>query len=378
MIMALALVTTALAEGIENTSTTQGKITISNAVEGQTYTIYKILTLESYDKTEGAYSYKAASEWKSFVESNEIKDVYLVTDEQGYVTWKAEADAEMFAKLAKAWADDSSHSITATAKETATGTTVTFDGLELGYYLVDSSMGTLCSLDTTNPDVTIQEKNTAPTNEKTVKEDSDNTYGKVNDADFNDTIDFKSTVTLPKGSDSVIFHDKMDKGLELIAGSIKVYTNAGMETELDSDKYTVTTKSDTTPLADGCTFEIAFKQEYLDSLDASTTLYIAYQAKLTTDAVVGDAGNENHSHLSYGDKTGTTQTETPDSETKTYTWGFTIRKYGNDDKEKVLAGAKFVLLNRDKTKVAIFDGEQKFTEWKNVLMLAKIGPMAQC
>lgn len=366
MIMALAMVTTALAEEISNTSTTRGTITIDNAVVDQTYTIYKILTLESYDKTNGAYSYKAASEWEDFVGSKGIKDVYLVTDDQGYVTWQADASPEKFAKLAKAWADKNSDSITATAKETATDTTVTFANLELGYYLVDSSMGTLCSLDTTNPDVTIKEKNTAPTNEKTVKEDSDNTYGKVNDADFNDTIDFKSTVTLPKGSDSVIFHDKMDKGLELIAGSIKVYTDADMKTALDAENYTVTTKSDDSPLADGCTFEIAFKQEYLDSLNADTTLYIAYQAKLTTDAVVGDAGNVNHSHLSYGDKTGTTQTKTPDSETKTYTWGFTILKYGNSDKEKVLAGAKFVLLNSDKTKVAIFDENQKFTEWRDV------------
>lgn len=366
MIMALALVTTALAEEMENTSTTRGTITIDNAVVGQTYTIYKILTLESYDATKGAYSYKAASEWEGFVESDGIKDAYLLTDDQGYVTWKEGASAGAFAKLAKAWADEHSDSITTKVSKKADSATVIFDGLELGYYLVDSSMGTLCSLDTTTPDVTIKEKNTAPTNEKTVKEDSNNTYGKVNDADFNDTIDFKSTVILPKGSDSVIFHDEMDKGLELIAGSIKVYTDADMKTELASDKYTVTTKSDITPPTDGCTFEIAFTQEYLNSLDASITLYIAYQAKLTTNAVVGDAGNENHSHLSYGDKTGTTQTETPDSETKTYTWSFTILKYGNNDIEKVLAGAKFVLLNSDKTMVAIFDGDQKFTEWENV------------
>ena len=39
-----------------------------------------------------------------------------------------------------------------------TATTVAFTGLNLGYYLVDTTLGTLCSLDTTEPDVTMQEK----------------------------------------------------------------------------------------------------------------------------------------------------------------------------------------------------------------------------
>ncbi|WP_440247941.1 hypothetical protein [Catenibacterium faecis] len=49
---------------VENTSTTatstpeRGKITVTNAIAGEDYKIYKILSLESYDKTAGAYSYK--------------------------------------------------------------------------------------------------------------------------------------------------------------------------------------------------------------------------------------------------------------------------------------------------------------------------------
>lgn len=45
---------------VENTSTTatstpeRGKITVTNAIAGEDYKIYKILSLESYDKTAGA------------------------------------------------------------------------------------------------------------------------------------------------------------------------------------------------------------------------------------------------------------------------------------------------------------------------------------
>lgn len=38
-------------EGTTATTGEKGTITINNAVIGQTYTIYKILDLESYDKT---------------------------------------------------------------------------------------------------------------------------------------------------------------------------------------------------------------------------------------------------------------------------------------------------------------------------------------
>ena len=83
---------------------------------------------------------------------------------------------------------------------TATSTTVSFTGLKLGYYLVDSTLGTLCSLDTTNPSVTIQEKNVAPGNEKKVEEDSTGNYGEKNDADIGQTVKFQSTITAQAGA----------------------------------------------------------------------------------------------------------------------------------------------------------------------------------
>lgn len=39
----------------------KGSIEINNAIKGQTYKIYKIMELESYNSTEGLYSYKPAS-----------------------------------------------------------------------------------------------------------------------------------------------------------------------------------------------------------------------------------------------------------------------------------------------------------------------------
>lgn len=163
-------------------ATNDGKITIRNAVPKQTYTIYRILELESFsDKTaenKGNYAYKATSKWKEFVES-EIGKTYLETDSSGYVTWVKNADPAAFAKAALAYAKNSTKPIAAEESKNApdatvgsTTSTVTFENLGLGYYLVDSSVGALCSLDTTAKEVEIKEKNGAPSVEKKVQEDS--------------------------------------------------------------------------------------------------------------------------------------------------------------------------------------------------------------
>ena len=331
-----------------------GSITIDNAVAGQTYTIYEILYLESYNATAGAYSYKATSAWDTFVKSAAIKDVYLSIDGQGYVTWIKDADVAEFAALAQKYAADKKIVSEGSAK--ATSATVKFENLELGYYLVDSSLGTLCSLNTTNPDATIQEKNEAPTNEKKVEEDSTpGTYGSTNDADIGQTVNFQSTITAQAGAQNYIFHDTMSNGLTF--GRVTGITLNG--TTVDASNYTVKTDN----LTDGCTFEVVFTQTFCDALNVNDKIVISYTAALNENAVVGTPGNDNQSKLEYGE-TGNTTT-TPPSTTKTYTWGFDVLKYGNNDESKTLEGAKFVLLNKEKTKVAtVVNG--KLTDWVDV------------
>lgn len=135
LVMALSLITTAFAAG------ETGSITIDNAVVGQTYTIYQILDLESYNKDSGAYAYKATAAWRDFINSAAIKDVYVKVDAQGYVTWDKKADVAAFAKLAQEYAAKNSIGNQGTKK--ANSTTVEFTDLDLGYYLVDSTLGTI-------------------------------------------------------------------------------------------------------------------------------------------------------------------------------------------------------------------------------------------
>ena len=360
LVMVFAVAVTVLAEG-------SGSITVDNAVVDQTYTIYEILRLESYNATTEAYSYKATGAWEEFINGDGIKGIYVDVNAQGYVTWHDGADASAFAKAAQVYAG--AHSITNQGSKTATSTTVKFESLELGYYLMDSTLGTLCALDTTTPDVIIKEKNEVPSNEKTVEEDSSKKYGSVNDADIGQTVNFKSTVTLPVGSENVIFHDTMSAGLTLNAVSVKVYTDARLTTELKADSYTLKTSG----LSDTCTFEIAFSQKYLNDLQEKAVVYVVYSAVVNENAVVGGEGNPNTSHLTYGDESNTKTT--PGSNTTTYTWSFDVLKYGNEDETNVLANAEFALLNSDKSKVAVVKNG-KLTDWMDLHAAGEDGSVA--
>ena len=369
LVLILGLVVTGFADDGGATAASSGTITVSNTVAGQDYTLYRILDLESYNEAANAYSYKPATGWSNFFNGTNINGTYVDINELGYVTWKKDTNGsdvtgvETFAKLAQKYAVDNATAVAETkSTQNATSNTVAFNNLSLGYYLLDSSLGTLCSLDTTNTQINIHEKNAVPTNDKKVQEDSKigtaDEYGTENDADIGQTVKFKSTITLPKGASNVKYHDTMDTNLDLDANSIKVYTNEALSDELNAANYTVISEKNENNLTDGCTFEITFTQTYLNGLtDDTTTVYVGYSAKVKNTAPIGTA-LENKSHLTYGDK----NTKSAESTTKTYTWSFIVEKHAQTEDGKVLANAEFVLLNHDKTNVAVFTNGL-FSSW---------------
>ena len=339
---------------------TGGSITINDAVPDQIYNAYQILYLESYNKDAGAYAYKANSAWETWLKT---QTSYVSFDAQGYVTWVEGADAAAFAKLAQVEAAKMTADATATAPAAAEGktySTVELQNLKLGYYLVDTTLGTLCALDTTNPDVVMEEKNEVPTNVKTVEEDSTGVYGDENDADIGQTVNFKSTITAQAGAENYVFHDTMSAGLTY-TGVTGITLN---DTAVDASNYTVVTAG----LTDGCTFEVHFTQAFCDTLKANDQIVISYTATLNENAVIAGEGNPNTSKVSYGDSSNTKYT--PDSQTKTYTWDVDVFKYTmNGETETALAGATFTLSKNA-------DGSNPIalvSEGNNVYRVAKTG-----
>ncbi len=327
-----------------------GSITITNAVPGQKYTVYRIFDLASYNPSDDAYVYTVNPVWKEFVALDSISGSsgYVSVDSKtGYVSWAkknpsgANEGMEEFAEAALAWAKEKGVKGTAEAtapKAVGNEETVklTISGLDLGYYLVDSNVGTICSLDTTTPDVNITDKNKQPTVEKKVQEGSE--WEDSNDAQIGDTVNFKVTITAQKGAQNYILHDKMEDGLDFVEGSVKVYrTSIQDDNIVAEDNYDVITTTN-----DGCDFEVEFSKEFCDSITEETAIIVTYSAVLN-EKVKMTEGEDNTVHLTYGEKN---DLETLPDETVTYAYRFQIIKTNStstDGNYTLLSGAEFEL-----------------------------------
>lgn len=332
MVMVLAMAAPSFADEPEPET---GTITINNALEGQTYTLYKIFDLESYTST-GQYSYKVVAEWKPFItqwsQFFTLEGDYLIENKMT----DNSTDAETFAKAALTYAENhetisdvgtySSDSENAVKNDEGETYTITISGLTLGYYLLDSTTGTLCSLNTTNPTVDINEKNAAPEIKKervNVPEGED-----TESVSVGDTVNYKVTITAQPGAENYVMKDTMSPGLSFNDDVVI----AGLVSGRD---YTVEQPGDN----DTFTFKIVFTDTYCANIATETDIVITYSATVNESAIEGTDPITNSAILDYGDENHITNT--PVTTVTLYTYAFGVVK--TDTTNKVLNGAKFKL-----------------------------------
>ena len=318
-LLAAALVLTMAVPAFAATNATKGSITIDNAVSGETYTIYRMFTLDSYNAESNTYSYTVESAWENFFKTGAGKDYITLTN--GHPTWTEGADAAAFAKAALAWAK--TNNIDHTDQTSATSTNVTFSNLDLGYYLVDSSLGALCGLNTTNPNATIKEKNEKPEIKKEVQT-STGDWRSENNAKIGDTVEYKVEIKVADGAQKYTVTDTMSKGLTFNSGSLKVTANDVVTTD-----YTLT------PTTNG--FTLVLPETYVSTLTKGTTIIVTYNATLNKDAVIDGDGNTNEVKLGYGN-----QQNTVPSKVTTKSYQFDLVKVDGTT-NKLLDGAEFEL-----------------------------------
>ena len=351
MLCAMAVPALATDEAAGAAATTNsGKITINNVITGRTYKIYRILNLE-YNAEPKAYRYTANDDWKAFVASR--PDDLNVDTKTGVVTWVNE-DAEnkgsaiqAFANAAGAYAK--AHSIPEVKAIKAEGkngehttdnsTSITFDNLPLGWYLVVSDLnnGAICSIDTTDPDAEIEEKNSDSKFEKHILEGRE--FKTANNAGIGDTVNFQIDIVVRDGQPkNYVVHDKMSEGLTF-NGTVSVFLLR--HSDLDASGVLVSGYTLVTETTDDCTFEVQFDDGMLKPNDA---ISISYSATVNEKAVIAGSGNTNEAILKYNDKTSVKHTTT------TYVWDLGVHKFANlnnDDSDHALEGAEFRLYKED-------------------------------
>ena len=323
-LLAAALVLAMAVPAFAVTNATKGSIKIDHTVSGETYTIYRMFKLDSYNAESNTYSYTVESAWENFFKTGAGRN-YITLDGQNHPTWTAADENDSttvaaFAKAALAWAADKKISGT---KETATGDTVTFSSLDLGYYLVDSSLGALCGLNTTNPDATIKEKNEKPEIKKEVQT-SAGEWSSENNAKIGDTVEYKVEIKVADGAQTYTVTDTMSKGLTFNNSSLKVTANDAVTTD-----YTLTSTTNG--------FTLVLPETYVSNLTKGTTIIVTYNATLNKDAVIDGDGNTNEVKLGYGNHQNTVPSKVT---TKSYQFDL-VKVDGTTN--KLLDGAEFEL-----------------------------------
>ena len=162
LVMSLSLLTvTAFAAGT-------GKITIENATAGMEYKLYKVFDASYIDgtvdgtKPAGAtYTIKSTDPWYPLVRAS--GSPFTLTEDSAHPGTYIVSIAEGQQETVATWFQNvDASSLAATQTKTPTNNTVTFDGLDKGYYYIKSGVGATVTLTHANETRTVIDKNQQP------------------------------------------------------------------------------------------------------------------------------------------------------------------------------------------------------------------------
>ncbi|MBR3917365.1 MAG: isopeptide-forming domain-containing fimbrial protein [Clostridia bacterium] len=334
-------------------SAASGTITIDpGASDKETYKAYKMADLDYIAATQGSgakYAYTVASDspWRVFWTENAaataVFDVQAsVGDASTYVitakTGVANVSDKMvaFAKAAITYAEGN-NTIKGQAKTAVkSGNNMVISGLEDGYYVVDTTMGTFCSIDTVagQGNVDIEEKNAIPQIGKSIT--NINNAASFTETDtatvkIGDIVEYTIEIPVEAGAINYKVVDTLAPGLTLV----KDETGASVTASNWKDAFDVSagiTFNNESTFANNVITLVLDGEENL----VGETITITYYAQVNENAVV-DGDNINDAKLYYGQKSSYTHDTVNVS-----SLSFTINKIDGQT-QGALAGAEFEL-----------------------------------
>ncbi len=355
--MVLSMGLTGLAAEIEPMSSSSDEeftIIVNPAYSGETYTAYKIFDVtyngdENNSTSSYSYTIDKDSAWYDTVSNSGLFTLTQISGSNTYVvTAKDSTTSEAIAAAFTKVPEGASVAATATPKfdDNSDGSTgsgsVTLDVTTsgAGYYFVTTSMGSLVSLDTTNPSATIEDKNVVPTLTKELEnvshngeleDNNDVTEGSKDTAKVGDIIEFEIKISDAAHKSALTLHDYTQEGLTYYGSEhINIYLNNVSASNLvASANYTINDSN----CEDGCDFEITFNAEWLDDISDDDVIIVTYEAVVNEAA---GAVNLNDAYITYG-----VAGKSVVVETETDVYSLSLKKVDGDGNE--LEGATFTL-----------------------------------
>lgn len=331
LVMVFALATTAFAAET-GTTTNPGSITVANPVADRTYTAYKIFDVVYDTNAEnGHYSYtidSSTNEWYGTVSTyaqdtahgltlTQVNggDTYVVTTGNGFSApdFAVALKAAVSGKTGRPLSGDAN--------------SVSVSGLPLGYYFVSSDTGALCNLTTTNPDVTIHDKNDMPF-EKTADQ---------TDVEVGQTVTYTITGKVPDytGFTSYTYKvaDTMSDGLtfkkdvKVTVGGTDVTTACTVTYDANENANSFTV---TVPVLD-------------NKYTIGAEIKVTYSATVNEKAVAKVSTNKAVLEYSNNPTNSTETTKKPPEIVEVYSSKIVIDKYEAGKEDTKLPNAQFVL-----------------------------------
>ena len=340
LVMVFALAVTVAAEG--TTTTPTGSITVDNPVADKTYTAYKIFDVV-YDTAREHYSYtiEKSSPWfetvNGYTAGLQLTPVADTTSNTYVVTFdESEFSAPSFAEALKNALTTVIPTDVHQFAASADGKQQVANGLLLGYYFVKSSeTDALCNLTTTNPEVTIHDKNDMPFEKKVDK----------TNVDVGQTVKFTITGKVPDHTGfttyTYLITDTMTDGLTFDKTSVKVTIN-GANVPQEPNGYTLTEPNDTEQF----TFKLSINVRNFKIGDG---IEVTYNATVNEKAIAEIESNKATLTYTNGPTVDDDKTTT-EREVKVYSSKIVIdkvEKTTDGTAGKKLSGAEFVLYKEE-------------------------------
>ncbi|WP_165247999.1 SpaH/EbpB family LPXTG-anchored major pilin [Adlercreutzia sp. ZJ141] len=337
LMTALLVPAAALAQSVPATTphSDNAKITIQNAAKGETYSVYKLFDAQVAKNSEETSD--------SIVYTGTVPtelSAYFAEDDNGYITAKEKplspAAITAITNYVKAKGE-------LAVSATSDGTALEFTNLQYGYYVVTTTQGTAISVDSTNPDVTIYDKNgKAPGKPVKKVDDADVYIGQTVTYTVSfSTSNYEGEGATAKKITSYTIEDTLPTFLSNVIVKSILVDNDGDTTTTTNDQTTLTVtqfddeKKIVIPWTNTTTGESLYKN--------GATVVITYEATVTDTAAIAGTGNTNTVTLTWAKDDNTTGgggTNYSDEETiKTY--AIALKKV--DDAGKSLTGATFEL-----------------------------------
>ena len=225
--------------------------------------------------------------------------------------------------------------LVATVTAPAGATSVTSEALPNGFYYITTTTGTAVTIDSTNPDVTVEDKNVIPKVVKSAGTQYDAASLKAIAAVGTDQP-FTAQITKTHGATNLVFEDTMtnmtyNADVKVTIGGAEVQPSETVNTDADDETFKVSgAQGDSS-------FTVTFDNDYIAGLTDGTEITLNYSGKITSDALSANPATNKATLTSGNGNTSTSE------EVKVYNAKFTVTKQDGDGEP--LADAGFVIKN---------------------------------